>query len=347
MRRRVVAPAGVAGLVAALALVMTSPVADAATLAKAGWWWRLNDPTLPVPPPPPPTVPEGGLMVAGSPDGATAVAALSFELDEGEASPILTLTTVSETGGETAIMAACVTGSFWNAASAGRWNEKPSAACEEGSVTGVRAADGSAWSFALAPLVSEGLVDVVLVAGTLPDVPSGAPDGSTFEVVFEAPTAGSLATGAGTDEGGTAPIDAPDFAAPGGEAPSPPPIGDSFTPPAIGGDLSLPAPADGFTPALPESDQGLTATAPVAQQQNPPLAAEPLAERDTKDARSLAAVVLVVGGAAALWASQRSTSSPGRLGRFATPGAAPEGILSAPGGLGRFARPRTGPVPRL
>lgn len=336
-----------ASLLMAVALATGPTEAGAATLAKAGWWWRLNDPALPVPLPPPPTVPEGGLMVAGAPDGATAIAAVSFELDEGEASPVLTLTTVRETGGEGAIMAACVTGSFWNPASAGRWNEKPSAACEEGSVTGVRAVDGSSWSFALAPLVSDGLIDVVVVAGTIPGAQAGAPTGSTFEIVFEAPTASSLSTGAGTGGGDAPPIDAPDFGAPSEAVVSPPPIGESFTPPAIGAELALPpSPAAGFTPALPEADQGLTATAPVAQQQNPPLAAGPISKPDVGDARTLAAVVLALGGAAALWASQRSASSTS-FGRFSVAGGAPEGLPGPPGGLGRFARPRTGTVPRL
>src|SRR5205814_2111985 len=45
-----------------------------ADLHEVSWWWRGN--TGPAPVPPPPTVPQGGLLVAGAPDGATAIAAV-------------------------------------------------------------------------------------------------------------------------------------------------------------------------------------------------------------------------------------------------------------------------------
>ena len=53
---------------------------DAAQLTDASWWWFGNQ--GPVPAPTPPTIPDGGLYVAGSPDGAKAVAAVRFTLAE-------------------------------------------------------------------------------------------------------------------------------------------------------------------------------------------------------------------------------------------------------------------------
>ncbi|MGQ0831288.1 MAG: hypothetical protein ACT4OV_06380 [Microthrixaceae bacterium] len=331
-------------LLAVAAVVALAPVgADAGTLARAGWWWRANDGSTPATLPAPPTVPEGGLMVAGAPDGATAIAALHFDLGDDESSPVLTLQVADngDQGGDTAILAACVTGSAWEPASAGTWTYKPFPACAQGSVNGVRSDDHASWTFALAPLVSDGIVDVTLVPGIDPSRPDGA-NGSTFQLSFEAPSGASLATSSG---GGPTPdFTVPEFGTPdaafGGatdfEAPS-------------GGDLALP-PVDAstaFTPALPESDQGLTATAPVVQGRNRPLAAAPAAS--VADHRGLAALVLAICGAVLLWSAQLPVPAPRRLGRFGSAGAearvddAPMG----PAGLGRFARVRSGSAPRL
>ena len=59
----------VGAFVAAVGLLTAAP-AGAAELTDAGWWWRLQD--GPAPLPAPPTVPPGGLLVQGAPDGATA-----------------------------------------------------------------------------------------------------------------------------------------------------------------------------------------------------------------------------------------------------------------------------------
>jgi hypothetical protein len=307
---------------AACAVVATLPsAADAGTLAQAGWWWRLNDGGLPAPVPVPPNVPEGGLMVAGAPDGATAIAALHFDLTDDETAPVLTLAVAEngDQGGEGALLAACLTGSAWQPAQGGAWTSKPFPACAEGSVNGVRSDDGTTWTFALAPLASDGILDVTLVPGVDPTRPEGA-NGSVFQLVFAAPTAASLATSSGG--GGASDFAVPDFAAPD----LGPAGGTSFDSPAAGGDLSLPpVAAAGFEPALPEADQGLTATAPVTQERNAPLDAETAAA--IKDHTGLAAVVLALCGGALLWSGQ----------------------LPVPDtrGVGRFARVRSGPAPRL
>jgi len=334
-------------LVAAAATVALLPTdAEAATVAQAGWWWRVND-GLPVPPPPPPNVPEGGLMVAGAPDGATAIAALHFDLADGESSPVLTLQVAEngDQGGESALLAACLTGSAWQPASAGPWGSKPFPACSEGSVTGVRSEDGDSWTFALTPLVVDGVVDVTLVPGADPALPPEA-SGSTFQLVFDPPTAAAIdTTEGGPGDDFSSDFSVPDFAAPdlsGGDvAPN------DFTGPALDGGLSLPPVEPGFSPSLPESEQGFTATAPVAQQQNPPLEASPVAA--VEDHKGLAVVVLLLCGGALLWSAQLPTPELRRLGGLATPAAGATAAPAPPAtaGLGRFARTRSGRPPPL
>jgi hypothetical protein len=317
--------------------------ADASTLAQAGWWWRATSPdaqTLPVvlPLPPPPTVPEGGLMVAGAPDGATAIAAVHFDLTDDETSPVLTLTVApnGDKNGASALMAACLTGSVWQPASAGTWDSKPFPACEQGSVTGLRADDGKTWTFALDPLLSDGVLDVTIVPGTVADLPPEV-SGSTFELIFEPPTAASLQTTPGTPFDPS--FDVPDFGA----------VDPGFTSPEFGGTPSFtPAPTPAFTPSLPAAEQGLTATAPVAQQANRPLPTTPIAE--VGDHRVLGAIAMVLCGVALLWSSQQPTPAPRRLGTFdsAVRHAPVEAaVVAETAGLGRFARPRRGPAPPL
>lgn len=340
---------GAALLVAAAVVALVPGPADAAALTQAGWWWRVNDALLPATIPAP-LVPEGGLLVAGAPDGATAIAALHFDVDEGEGSPVLTLAVAEngDVGGEGAVLAACLTGSAWQAESGGAWVNKPFPACDQGSVNGVRAADGRAWTFALAPLLSDGILDVTLVPGIDPALPAEA-NGSTFQLTFAAPTTASLTT---TAAGGPSPsIDLPGTDLPGSDGGAVP----QLVPPALGGDLSLPpvAPAPAFTPSLPTADQGLTATAPVVQQRNAPLAATPLGA--VEEHRLLAVVILALCGAALLWSLQLPTPALRRLGRWdpasATPGRGPVSAIAAPeptpAGLGRFARQRSGPPPQL
>ncbi len=379
----------------ALALMMTSTVlvgfgasdVNAATLAQAGWWWRAQGgtglapgaapplPGSPVPPPAlpsPPTVPEGGLMVAGTPEGATAIAALRFELTADETMPVLTLQIERESGAPAAVLAACLTGSAWQPTAAGNWADKPFAACAEGSVNGVLSDDGTAFTFALGPLLSNGLVDVVLVPGTIPEAPAGA-NGSAFEVVFQAPTTASLQTTSGSPPD-SASFDVPEIGggdfggdpgSDGGGAFSPPPSPTSSTgdfTPAPAGDTSFAAPSPpapdanvAFTPALEEEEQGLTFTAPVVEAASRPIAAT---SDDGVDPRLLAGLILAIGAAGLVWSSQQATPVPspllarfgaGAVARASTAAGAAPGVgpAVAPGGIGRFARVRTGTAPRL
>lgn len=341
--RRVRAALGCTLLVGAALLALAPSSAQATTLTQTGWWWRVSDPLVPATVPAPPTVPEGGLLVAGAPDGATAISALHFDVDPDQGSPVLTLTVAEngDQGGDGAVMAACLTGSVWQPESGGAWVNKPFPACDEASVTGVRAEDGKTWTFALAPLLSDGILDITLVPGVDPDLPAGV-NGSTFQLTFVAPTTASLSTTSGS---GGPPLELPDFGAPTPDA------GGSFDPPAFGGDIDLP-PAGAFTPSLPQADQGLTATAPVVQERNAPIAATPI--ETVEDHRVLAMGILAACGAALLWSAQLPTPALRRLGGLASaattdtvPAASGPPPPEATAGLGRFARTRSGSAPPL
>ena len=237
-----------------------------ADLHEVSWWWRGN--TGPAPVPPPPTVPQGGLLVAGAPDGATAIAAVRYTLASGESNPVLTLNVADngDQGGAQAVVAACVAGSAWaGSEQGGPWESKPNAACATGSVQGLRSGDGKTWTFALGPVVVAGEVNVVITPGT---VAPGAPVGSTFSVAFSAPSSASLAT----TPGGRSPE--ADLATTSPAASTEADLGTNHV--ADTGALDLgpagaaTAPFGGgataFQPALPATSQGLTKTAPLVRQ---------------------------------------------------------------------------------
>ena len=297
-------------LAVALALtpLLAAPV-GAAPPSAAGWWWRAQT-GLVAAVPPPPNVPAGGLMVAGAPDGATAVSALRFELAEGEGSPVLTLRVADDVGGATAEMAACPTGAPWSPALAGTWDEKPTAACSRGSVQGVRSEDGATWTFALAPLLVGTVLDVVVVPA----------ERSVFQLAFDPPSQDALATAEGA---------APSPAAEDSPALAPRPETSS----ARAGDV-VP-----FTPALPAADQVVTAVAPGVSP--PPTAAPapptPSAPRARpadrpRTARGFALAVLALALVAGVVAVVRGGVTP---------------IAIRNGGVGRFARPRAGSPPPI
>ena len=88
--------------------------AAATSLNGAAWWWRAQQdpPVLKAP-----NVPDGGLMVQGAPDdpttpepdGASAIAAVRFTLDQGQTNPVLTLKLVKDQSqaGPNPIILAC------------------------------------------------------------------------------------------------------------------------------------------------------------------------------------------------------------------------------------------------
>lgn len=289
-------------------LLAWSGPAQAAQLDADGWWWRAQTGLAPVPPPP--GVPDGGLVVGHAPDGATAITAVRFTLGARETAPVLRLVVADDQGGADAGLVACRATTQWQPAEAGVWGERPRTACERGSVPGTRASDGSAWTFALATLVRNGDLDVVIA-------PVGG--GPAFQIAFARPTRSSLST----RTAGPAATPSPTPASP---------------PPATGGLPLPPAPAPFPTLGPPSSPVATTVPSPVptlSPQPAPTVATPPVAATpdDTADrAIGILLALLVAGAAVAVAWSPRLLAAPD-----------PE----APRGLGRFARPRTEPPPPL
>ena len=297
---------------------------------EAGWWWRTQT-GVGQPIPPPPTVPANGLMVSGTPEGATAVAAVRYLLEETETSPVLTLRISNEAGAATALVGACPAGSAWIPAHGGRWDTAPTAACELGSVNGVLSDDRKSMTFALSALVVSSVVDVVLVPGKVSGAPRGA-DGSAFQISFEPPDESSLAV---------TPADPDEETSDAGFAFDP---GFGAAPETFLSDTGF-APPVAFSPALEPQQQVVTPSAPINQR----VASAQLPRRAEEAGGNLLGFLVAAAGLYALMRATKGTPPPvRRLGPMAH---RPVPVLAAveaePAGLGRFARPRVGSAPRL
>jgi hypothetical protein len=170
-----------------------------------GSWWSAQPAGSPLPPPP--QAPKGGVWVASSPSGATAVSAIRFQLSDVESTPILTLTVERDTPPGIAGVIACVTKSpgEWKAVTAGAWSARPEADCASGQVSGVLSGDGKLMSFELYRIVSSNDVDVVFLPTPAPPavevpnpLPAGLPVGpetpyQAFDVGFQPTVAQDIA----------------------------------------------------------------------------------------------------------------------------------------------------------
>lgn len=355
MGLRRLARVGVCGLAAAGLVaggwLVTGPAGaePASSVDDVGWWTRTNqEPTIGGLLAPPGVEP-GQLLVEGTLEGATAIAALRATLPEGAGSPVLTLQVASGVGGSSAVLLACQTGSGWTGAEGGAWDAKPSPDCTA-SVQGIPSDDETSWSFALAPLQFGNQIDVVLTPGVVADA-DGL--GSAFRLIFEGPdvTAIEVSSAPSSPEPFT-PVTSPFVEGPAPESPS---FGggaspSSFTPPASssfssGTELATPP----VRAALPEAEQGATATAPNLQAARP-LAAPDLASTGGSDGRLFGLVVVLAALGLLYWSSQQPVPERRLLSRFAS--AAPHPTVEVPqsstvGGLGRFRRERTGSARRL
>lgn len=328
MRRRLRLPAVVIVMVGAV-LALSPTTAGAADLQAAGWWSRTSSP-LPLNPTAP-TAGEGQLVVQGEPGGANAIAALRWNLADGESSPVLTITSADgSVVPPDALILACRAGTPWTEASGAPLEEAPKVDCGT-SVNGIVADDGTI-TFSLGALVTDSTLDIVLTPGTTPD-----DSGSTFSLVFDRPGPDALAT----TQGGA---DDTSFDS-GGSFGAPPmdPGSGSFSVPSSGTDAgsSFTAPstdaAPAAAPALPEENQ----VAIDATQGGPAAAQQAGAAGDRDQVRTLGIGVLLLGGALAVWSFL--SGSPTTAGT--APAAPAAGAV--PGGLGRFVRPRTGAPPSL
>jgi hypothetical protein len=312
---------------AAVALAIAAPVTDALGATDgpptitSGWWSRLHQGDVDMTAADPGAPPPDGLAVASAPDGATAIAALRFVLDDGEGAPVLTLRVAgTPTNGDAAeaIILACHSGAAWTAGAAQDWDSKPPAGCDPaaggGSVTGQRGDDGRSWTFPLGPLQLDRVVDVVLV----PAVAADATVSPTFQVSFEPPTGGDLVT----EASGAAPaVTLPPTVAPTS----------GTARPVTASPARVPV-SPTFVAALPAAAQVVTATAPIRREATPLQAIAAVAERTTPGwVRALAGLQVLVAASIG-WLLLRSGSDDQDDGRR---------------GLGPFVRPRIGEAPRL
>ena len=357
MRRRL--------LLAALALVtlgatmLSSPApAGAATVTKSAWWYRARTgdattavppavgptpagiPVVPAPPTPaPPTVPDGSLLVEGTPQGANAIAAITYSMTKTESAPTLTITpsSTSEVPAD-AIILACHAAVDWTAPdqNPGAWEEKPLVDCGQ-SVQGIAADDGTI-TFALAPLCQAcTTLDVVLVPGTVaaPTDGTAPPVGSSFSLAFDTKAGAKIVTTQSSDgsfnSSSSFVPDSSSYATPRADYSAP---------------STYSAPVPIAQPALEPQEQ-----APSVPRQAALPAATPV--KDDKRAQGVAFLILLAGLAFAGLAyatPDRTEEGLVGLGRFRRP-APPDADVVAdepvPGGLGRFTKPRTGPPPAL
>jgi hypothetical protein len=184
--------AGIVGI--ASGVLLGAVTGFAATVAMAaplppdvGWWWvgRAGGP-VPLQVDPAPEVPENGFYVAADPSGPSAVSAIRILLEPDAADPVLTLD-VSDTIG-TPVLDACAATAAWTPVHGGVWDQRPPSDCTR-RVPGAVSADGSKVSFALASLVDDGTIDVVLV----PAAPAeGTP--AVFSTAFDPLAADAVST---------------------------------------------------------------------------------------------------------------------------------------------------------
>jgi hypothetical protein len=318
-------------LLVGFSLAFGSASADSTSvqITGQGWWSKLQNKALPTAAPAPPNVKTGQLNVEGGPNGAIAIAAFKATLGEHDTNPTLTLSVASDTGGSSAILLACLTGSAWTPTENGDFNDAPHVDTTK-CVNAHRADDGKTFTVPLGALQFGNNLDVVLVPGLDPSVPSGNA-GSTFELVFDQVAPTSIATTPGTPIAAAPALSGPSLDA----IPSSSPTGAIHT----GGTGVVPVVP---TPAVPADKAGATATSPVQQAATAPQIA--LDAASTKDGRTrpLGILVLLAGAGLALWAWRSDN-----LARIAAAGTAAGADDGAPGGLGRFVRPRAGQPPAL
>lgn len=314
-------------MIAAAAAMAVQPVTAGAAYRDAqGWWWRAQTELIYLDPPP--HVPPGGVAVGQSLDGATAVTAVRFQLDDDETNPILHLRVAQDFGGATAVMAACRAGSSWTPDQAGLWTAKPKVACNLGSVNGSRSEDGTTWSFPVQSLLLDELLDIVIV-------PSA--ESPPFELSFEPVGSDDLETSEAVDERPFTP-------------PPPPPTFGSVDDGGFGDVAPPPEPVQAFEPAVPEEDQAVEPDAPVASAQRETFGRDFFgteAVSGQADPRRLGILVLVAAATAVFMMSGEQLRPARALGPMAHRHPELAAAGAEPRGVGRFTRVRAGDDPRL
>lgn len=358
MRRRNVLRVSLALCALGLGLVSSPASVDAASVSKAAWWTRASDPGSFVPPaaqvpgvtapeapvaPPTAEAAEGEVVVQGAPNGAIAIAAITYLLSPGESGPTLTITPAEGSNVPAdAVILACRAAIDWEvpATQPGPWQDKPLVDCGR-SVNGIVAPDGTSVTFALQPLVSGTDLDVVLTPGTTGQTTAAGPVGSTFQLVFNATDGAVLATSQASS-GGTS---SGSSSGSGSFGSSTSPVTPSFSTPSS---PSLSSPSTPIVqPALEPQEQAPS----VPQVAAPPT--QPVAASEDDTAQGVGFIILLLGAALAGLAyltPDRAEDGTVGLGRFRRPAPAVATAIAAEpvtGGLGRFSKLRSGPPPSL
>lgn len=324
-RGRTVA-AGVVGLLAAAVALVGLVPARADRPDATGWWSATQvGPVLPVAQPT--VVPPGGLYVAGSAAGTTAVSAVRFVVPEGSDLDGDLVVPVERAAGAVTVEA-CLVVPVWAPEQGGRLDAAPPANCTAGRSAATVAAgpDGDVLRVPLGPVTVDGVVNLRL---------QPAPGSTAFQLVTKAPGDQAFTVTARPEPG----EDAEEF--------------ESFEPPVFD-----PGSPSGFEPGPPLSFEPLAPAAPVAPA--PTVAPRPPARPRVANPagqggdggwlsegriRFIAALVAADLAALYLWLLRSPSRGPRLLGPFG--GAAPAAVATSVRGIGRFARTRSAPPVRL
>ena len=251
-----------AAVLAGASLWLWTAPAKAAAPSKDGWWTVTNSGLGFTPPAP--QVPSGGLYIENGFTGPTAISALTFEVEPGSAVGSITLK-ISGNPVITSPPVACpitAAGQNYQPAQGGAWSDRPAYDCSKSQVTGTVSSDKTSVAFDGAPLLANGTVAAVILAG-----------GQADRVAFDAPGPDTIAvTPSGSESGvnGT-----PSAVPPGEPAGTPVGIGGAANPstgvsgstfgPGTSGTGLLPAQSSpGVSPALAQPQ--VSASSPVAGQ---------------------------------------------------------------------------------
>jgi hypothetical protein len=210
---------GVGGAaILAVALAVAPAPAGAEPVDESGYWWRLQ--AVAGSPLAPPGVEPGQLYVAADAAGTSAVSAVRVAVGTSRVDALVLAEAASSGAAE---LRACPTSGWSAPEGAGALADRPPEdRCADEAVAGVRADDGT-WSFAVGALVTEGVLDLVIVPGAGDQsVTFDAPDAGAIALAPPAPAPTPPATTGAPAPSVAAPpvVTAPAFAAPSLAAPS-------------------------------------------------------------------------------------------------------------------------------
>lgn len=289
------------------ALLGVAAPAQAAASVAQGWWTLANPGGLPLEVPAPPDVPSDGLLVQGGPSGPDAMAAVEYQISDGERPDVLTLTVApgSAMTPSSSLLVCPLKDAGFTPVQGGPAGEAPAYDCTK-QVVATAAADGLTFSAKVAPLGVTGTLAVALV-----------PADATSRIVFSKATPDSLTTTPTTSSGGfggtTDPEQVPDAGTPVDPAVTTPSDSGLAAAPPLDGGAGVVAPSV----ALPESPQVVGAAPQTASDQaatfNSPLTSPLGSVTGTGHGRRLLVLLLAAVLLAGMLWSYAGASAQGSL----------------------------------